>query len=72
MLFIMAAIAIAAGWNFIESKKEIVLTDLALANVEALAQSEGFPGYAEVYMYWDGGMGGGMVKVCSGSGPRIC
>lgn len=34
MLFIMAAIAIAAGWNFIDTDK---FSDLILTNIEALA-----------------------------------
>lgn len=37
---LIAAMAVAAGWNFNQSKKEVVLTDLALANVEALAYGE--------------------------------
>lgn len=37
---VMAAIAAAASWNFNQSKNEVVLTDLALANVEALARYE--------------------------------
>lgn len=36
----MAAIAAAASWNFNESKNEVVLTGLALDNVEALASNE--------------------------------
>lgn len=37
---IIATIAIAAGWNFNQGKNEIALSDLALANVEALAGGE--------------------------------
>lgn len=36
----IVAIAAAAGWNYQQSQKEIELSDLALANVEALAQLE--------------------------------
>ena len=36
----IAAIAAAAGWNFIQSQDEVELSDLALANVEALARNE--------------------------------
>ena len=32
--------AMADGWNFNKSKKEVKLSDLALANVEALANDE--------------------------------
>lgn len=37
---LIAAMAVAAGLNFNQSKNEINLTDLTLANVEALARSE--------------------------------
>lgn len=37
----MAAIAIVAAWNFSRNQNEIVLADLALENVEALASGEG-------------------------------
>lgn len=35
------ALAAIAGWNIVESQNKIELSDLALANVEALAQGEG-------------------------------
>lgn len=38
---LIAAMAVAAGWNFNQSKNEVELSDLALANVEALASNEG-------------------------------
>lgn len=37
---VIAAIAAAAGWNFIQSQNEMQLSELALANVEALAWEE--------------------------------
>lgn len=37
----IAAIAAAAGWNFNQSQNDVELSDLALANVEALARNEG-------------------------------
>lgn len=39
---IMALVAIAAtaGWNFIQSQNQVELSELALANVEALANGE--------------------------------
>ncbi|MCD8138056.1 MAG: NVEALA domain-containing protein [Parabacteroides gordonii] len=40
---IIAAIAVTAGWNFNQSKNEINLSDLAIANVEALASGEVSP-----------------------------
>lgn len=36
----IAAIAAAAGWNFNQSQNELELSDLALANAEALARGE--------------------------------
>lgn len=36
----LAAIAAAAGWNFIQSQNEVELSNLTLANVEALASGE--------------------------------
>lgn len=38
---VIAAIAVTAGWNFNQSKNEMKLNDIALANVEALASGEG-------------------------------
>ena len=35
-----AAIATVAGWNYQKNKQNVVLSDLALENVEALARSE--------------------------------
>lgn len=37
---LIAAMAVAASWNFNQSKNEVELSDLALANVEALARNE--------------------------------
>lgn len=40
-IFLFAAIAIAAGWNVVQNEKGTVnLSDLALDNIEALAQTE--------------------------------
>ncbi len=36
-IVMIAVIAVAAGWNMIQNKNEITLSDLVLANVEALA-----------------------------------
>ena len=38
---LITAMAVTAGWNFNQSKNEVELSDLALANVEALARYEG-------------------------------
>lgn len=40
---LIAVAAITAGWNFSQNQKEVELSDLALANVEALAQNESVP-----------------------------
>ena len=40
-----AAIAVAAGWGYIQNKQDMVLSDLALENVEALADNEYHEGY---------------------------
>lgn len=37
----IAAVVTTAGWNFSQSQNEVDLSDLALANVEALALGEG-------------------------------
>lgn len=37
----IAAIAAVTGWNYNQSQNDIELSDLALANVEALARGEG-------------------------------
>ena len=37
----IAAIAATVGWNFSQSQNEVELSDLALANVDALARWEG-------------------------------
>ena len=37
----IAAIVAAAGWNFSQNKNDIILSELSLANIEALANPEG-------------------------------
>lgn len=37
---LIATMAVAAGWNFNQSKNEVELSELALTNVEALANGE--------------------------------
>ncbi|KKB54442.1 hypothetical protein HMPREF1212_00155 [Parabacteroides sp. HGS0025] len=41
---LIAAMAVAAGWNFNQNKNETKLSDLAMANVEALAGCETITG----------------------------
>ena len=38
---LIAAMAVATSWNFNQSKNEMEFSDLALANIEALANNEG-------------------------------
>lgn len=63
----IAAIAAIASWNFIQSQNEVELSDLVLANIDALANdgeiSSGWEN-KDCYMDWEGGMGGSMNKVC--------
>lgn len=42
-----AAIAVAAGWNYQQNKQEVELSDLALDNVDALAQPENATDYCD-------------------------
>lgn len=37
---LIAAMAVAAGWNYQQNKQSVDLSDLAMANVEALADPE--------------------------------
>lgn len=39
-IVMIAAIAVATGWGIIQNNKNVTLSDLALANVEALANEE--------------------------------
>lgn len=48
---LMAAIAVAAGWNISQNENEMNLSDLALNNIEALAFEENAGG---LYCQWDG------------------
>ncbi|WP_456087610.1 NVEALA domain-containing protein [Parabacteroides sp.] len=44
-----AAIAAVAGWNYQQNKQSVELSDLALANIEALASGEGSTSDCETY-----------------------
>lgn len=39
-IIVIVAMAVTAGWNFNQNQIKVELSDLALANVEALAQNE--------------------------------
>ena len=73
----IAAIAAAAGWNFGQNQNEIELSDLTLANTEALAQGELLPGDNRyiVRVGTGGSISGGDVHVeinCDPGGSSIC
>ncbi len=40
----IAAVAAVAGWNFSQSQNEVALSDLALTNINALANGEDIDG----------------------------
>lgn len=47
---IIAAMAVAAGWNFYQSQSNVTVNSLVIANIEALAAGEGGPawGYSKL------------------------
>ena len=57
-----AAIAVAAGWGYIQNKQNVELSDLALENVEALADNE----YHGDYCSWRTGCSSltGWIAIC--------
>lgn len=74
---LFTAIAFAAGWNYSQSQNEIELSDLTLANTEALAQGELLPGDNRyiVRVGTGGSISGGDVHVeinCDPGGSSIC
>lgn len=62
------AIAAAAGWNYQQNTNEVELSDLALANVEALARDES----SSKYEYVIPGSDSSVACVCSGTGSKDC
>lgn len=67
----VATVAIA-GWNY-QQNKEVELSDLAMANVEALASGE-LPGCIYTVTYkWEGDFGNTfLTKVCTPDGHSCC
>lgn len=67
---LIATMAVAAGWNFNQSKNEVELSDLALANIEALAYDESGGGGSgsskcpDSCKEWKGNSGGGIACDC--------
>ncbi len=69
----VAAFALMAGYSVYTSQQEKTMSDLALANVEALANDESSNGYEFVYYPQPGDPNYGYTKcVCSGSGKLSC
>lgn len=58
----VAAIAATASWNFTQSENKVNLSDLALTNVEALAQCEKIAGSCWMSTAW----------VCCDAGETGC
>ena len=58
-------IAITAGWNFSQSEKKMELSDLALANVEALARDEGSSGNKCTVISYEDVWSGGCLYYCA-------
>ena len=73
----LAAIAATAGWNYSQSQDEVELSDLALANVEALASAE-YPdidGFNTWFLYktWDFDYSPPRLKTsCTSGGHSVC
>lgn len=68
---VIATIAIA-GWNY-QQNKEVELSDLALANVEALASGESTGCHYIVTYKWNGDYGNTHLnKVCTAGGRSCC
>ena len=58
---IIAALTITASWNFQQNQKQTKLSDLTLANVEALASEEGGGNHITCYS----GSGSSFLCKCS-------
>jgi hypothetical protein len=66
----VAAIAVAAAWNFSQNQDKVALSDVALENVEALAGCEVNSGAGNVGVCASQ-VGGGSACVY-GSGSPVC
>lgn len=72
----VAVIAVAAGWNMYQGESNVVLSDIGLANIEALARGEITEAdcdrlcrYSDTYECYLGN-GYGDIKTCHFSYPR--
>jgi hypothetical protein len=64
MATMVVAISVIGGWNISQNKSDIVLSDMALANVEALADESG-GSCSNSCNSWLWGPGGGINCNCS-------
>lgn len=48
-----AAIAVAAGWNYQQNNQDLELSDMASANVEALARGEAGPDWGHTELVYN-------------------
>ena len=67
----LAAIAAAAGCNFSQSQNEVELSDLALANVEALARNETLSGSHYIIVVYPGPNAEAQRR-CDDGGQSFC
>ncbi|MGL5227334.1 MAG: NVEALA domain-containing protein [Bacteroidales bacterium] len=58
------AVTLLSGYNYIQNNREVKLSDLALANVEALASGEGTGNTGPAEIVDCGGLGTGSKKEC--------
>lgn len=76
-VIIVLAIAMVAAWNFNQSGNEIELSDLALSNMEALADGEypEIPGFNDkvVYKTWNYNYSPPRIQTsCYDGGSQVC
>lgn len=60
----LAALAVAAGFNYLQSENEPKLSELTMANIEALATREGGGSCSDSCKEWKGNSGGGIACDC--------
>jgi hypothetical protein len=71
-IFTVAAIATAAGWNVSRNMSEEALSDVALTNIEALAQNETDPGIRIYCRCTDGNIFGGNKQCKTNGDNAVC
>ncbi|MDH6344306.1 hypothetical protein M2480_002791 [Parabacteroides sp. PFB2-12] len=76
-IVMIAVIAAAAGWNVYQNENKVLLSELGLANIEALARGEGDGAYNEDKVtsnYYENGVlyKQSIVVDCSEGGSSAC